>query len=79
MRRKSRDEALRWLRQAEYDLDDAKFKADGKRYNVACFLCQQAAEKALKAYLISIGGDPWGHSVAELVERVARPFCGAGP
>lgn len=76
MRRKRRDEALRWLMQAEHDLDDAKFNADGKRYNVACFLCQQAAEKALKAYLISVGDDPWGHSVAELAEMCAESLPG---
>jgi len=76
MRREHRDEALRWLRQAERDLDDAKFCTDGGRYNVACFLSQQAAEKALKAYLISIGEDPWGHSVAELAERAAESLPG---
>lgn len=76
MRRKRHDEALRWLRQAERDLDDARFCAGGGRYNVACFLCQQAAEKALKAYLISIGDDPWGHSVAELAERAAEGLPG---
>jgi len=67
---------LRWLAQAERDLEDARFNAGGERYNVACFLCQQAAEKALKAYLISIGEDPWGHSVAELAERAAASLPG---
>lgn len=60
-------EGRRWLLQAEQDLNDAEFNLSGKRYNVACFLAQQSAEKALKAYLFSKGAEEvWGHSVAEL-------------
>jgi HEPN domain-containing protein len=60
-------EGRRWLLQAERDLDDAEFNLSGGRYNVACFLAQQSAEKALKAYLFSKGAEEvWGHSVAEL-------------
>jgi HEPN domain-containing protein len=60
-------EGRRWLLQAERDLDDAEFNLSGRRYNVACFLAQQSAEKALKAYLFSKGAEEvWGHSVAEL-------------
>jgi HEPN domain-containing protein len=60
-------EGLRWLSQGEQDLNDAEFNLSGKRYNVACFLAQQSAEKALKAYLFSKGAEEvWGHSVAEL-------------
>jgi len=41
--------------------------ADNSRFNYACFVSQQAAEKALKAFLIASGADEvWGHSVAEL-------------
>jgi HEPN domain-containing protein len=60
-------EGRRWLSQAERDLEDAEFNLSGGRYNVACFLAQQSAEKALKAYLFSKGAEEvWGHSVAEL-------------
>ncbi len=60
-------EGRRWFLQAERDLDDAEFNLSGGRYNVACFLAQQSAEKALKAYLFSKGAEEvWGHSVAEL-------------
>ncbi|MFZ3167502.1 MAG: HEPN domain-containing protein [Candidatus Methanoperedens sp.] len=48
-------EAQRWLSQAKSDLEAAKWNAEGKFYAHACFLSQQAAEKALKAYLYSIG------------------------
>jgi HEPN domain-containing protein len=61
------DEGSRWVLQAEHDLDDAEFNLSGGRHNVACFLAQQSAEKALKAYLFSKGAEEvWGHSVAEL-------------
>jgi HEPN domain-containing protein len=60
-------EAARWLEQARRDLDDARYAAAGARWNLACFLSQQAAEKALKAYLFAQGAEAvWGHSVAEL-------------
>ncbi len=60
-------EAERWLAQAKRDLDDARFAASGARWNLACFLAQQAAEKALKAFLYDRGAEAvWGHSVAEL-------------
>ena len=44
-------EGARWLRQAEQDLEDAKYLKEGGRHNLACFMGQQAAEKAIKAYL----------------------------
>jgi len=46
-----KEEAKRWFLQALRDLDDAKFNLSGGRFNVVCFLAQQAAEKALKSYL----------------------------
>ena len=62
-------EGARWFRQAERDLEDAAFNRQGERYNVACFLCQQAAEKAVKAYLYRRGAeDVWGTSLIDLCE-----------
>lgn len=58
-----------WERQAESDLDDALFCAEGKRHALACFLCQQSAEKLLHAYLYRRGAEQvWGHSLADLCE-----------
>jgi len=75
MKDKSR-EAERWYAQALRDLDDAKFNLSGKRYNVACFLSQQAVEKAFKAYLLSKGAEEvWGHSTSELCKD-AQNFDG---
>ena len=62
-------EGARWLRQAKQDLDDAGFLREGSRFNLACFLGQQAAEKAVKAYLYHRGAeDVWGHSLIDLCE-----------
>ncbi len=67
MKPNQKRESERWLLQAERDFDDARFSSQGKRYNLACFLAQQSAEKAIKAFLYSQGiEEVWGHSVAEL-------------
>ncbi len=77
MRLDAEKEYRRWLKQAEIDLDDARYSAEGGRYNLACFLCQQAAEKALKAYLYLQGNQlVWGHSVAELADDASGADAG---
>ncbi len=73
-------EGRRWLEQARRDLSDARYLRDGDRHNLACFHSQQAAEKALKAFLLlREAEDVWGHSVAELCNRAAaiEPTFGA--
>jgi len=44
-------EAVRWLTQAEEELKDAELLVKAKRFYLSLYLCQQSAEKALKAYL----------------------------
>ena len=62
-------EGGRWFRQAQQDLVDAEFNLQGGRFNLACFLGQQAAEKALRGYLYHRGAeDVWGHSLIDLCE-----------
>ena len=62
-------EGARWLRQAEQDLEAAKYLKEGGRHTLACFMGQQAAEKAIKAYLYhKRGEDVWGHSLLDLCE-----------
>ena len=64
-----KSEATRWLRQAEQDLNDASYNKDGARFNISCFLCQQASEKAIKAFLyLKEAEDVWGHSLIDLCE-----------
>jgi len=77
MKTDPRRDASRWLIQAERDLDDARFSASGNRFNLCCFMAQQSAEKAIKAFLYLSGVEfAWGHSVAELCED-ALHFDGA--
>ncbi|HLE96898.1 MAG TPA: HEPN domain-containing protein [Candidatus Thermoplasmatota archaeon] len=72
MRRDAASNATRWLAQATRDLDDALFAAQGKRWSLACFLAQQAAEKAVKAFLYGRGRElVLGHSVDELLLEAA--------
>lgn len=67
------NEALRWLRQAEYDLRLARHSADGGFHAAACFQGQQVTEKALKAYLHAKGHRfVHGHSVSDLASRCAE-------
>ena len=68
----TREEALRWLAEAEEDIAVAQTLRDTQHFSRACFHAQQGAEKAMKAFLYAQGVDePWGHSVAKLVEEAA--------
>ena len=67
------DEAKRWLDQAQDDFRWARHLAESGGYNIACFLSQQAAEKALKALLFHLGQElVTGHAVQGLCERAAE-------
>jgi HEPN domain-containing protein len=72
MRRNPQDEGQRWLSQAAEDLKWARHLAEEGGWNIACFLSQQVAEKALKAYLYAQGEEiVLGHSVARLCADAA--------
>ncbi|MQF68965.1 HEPN domain-containing protein [SAR202 cluster bacterium AD-804-J14_MRT_500m] len=63
------NEGERWLKQGERDLSDARFSMAHSRYNLACFMAQQAGEKSVKGYLYARGSeDVWGNSLADLCE-----------
>jgi HEPN domain-containing protein len=69
----NRAELLRWLRQAERDLEAAHANARAGFHEWSCFLSQQAAEKALKAYLYGQGERAVvGHSILILLQRAER-------
>ncbi len=73
MRREPHEEGKRWLTQAKEDLRWAEHLAREGGYHVACFLAQQVAEKALKAFLYAQGEEiVLGNSVARLVEEAGR-------
>ena len=59
-----------WLRQADADLRHAGNARDHDTHEWACFAAQQAAEKSLKAVLLSRGEDAWGHTVTALLGLV---------
>ena len=68
----NQSEAKRWLSQAREDLTSAEILLKSERYYLVCFLSQQIAEKALKAFLYSRGRDlVFGHSVATLCDEAA--------
>ncbi len=65
-------EGQRWLHQAQADLHWARHLHEQGAYYLVCFLAQQAAEKALKAFLYAQGEElVVGHSVRQLCLRAA--------
>ncbi|MGQ9558796.1 MAG: HEPN domain-containing protein [Desulfurispora sp.] len=72
MRKPPHEEARRWLEQAREDLKWAQHLAEEGGYHIACFLAQQVAEKALKAFLYAQGEViVLGHAVSMLAEKAA--------
>ena len=72
MSRDPREDAARWVRQAEDDIAAAAALAAAGHWAQACFLCQQAAVKALKGVLYAAGATTvLGHSVSALCKEVA--------
>ena len=64
----TRDDAERWLAEAEADVATAAVLLTSGRYNPCAFYSQQAAEKALKALIYLINAAPRRHtSVLALV------------
>lgn len=66
-REKQTFEAKRWLRTAREDLAAAQTLCRNDLFSHACFLAQQAGEKAIKALWHNSGEDPWGHSIQRLL------------
>jgi HEPN domain-containing protein len=62
-----------WLQFARDDLGWAQASADAGYFSRACFAAQQAAEKALKAYLVDKAGHyPRIHALIEPLELAAK-------
>ncbi|MBI4499430.1 MAG: HEPN domain-containing protein [Chloroflexi bacterium] len=64
------DRSADWLAQAERDLEVARHLLEGGFYEWACFVAQQAAEKAVKALYQHLHGEAWGHAVTVLLESL---------
>lgn len=73
MRANSYEDGRRWLDQAFEDLKWAKDLAERGGFHIACFLAQQVAEKALKAFLYASGEEVvLGHSIERLCASAAH-------
>ena len=48
-----KEEARRWLEEAEYDLETSEDNVEKERFNWASFIAQQAAEKAVKSIYVA--------------------------
>jgi HEPN domain-containing protein len=65
-----------WLKQADYDMDTAKFMLRGGRYFYAAFMCHLSVEKAVKGlYQHKLGEiPPKVHNLFLLLDRIGvRP------
>lgn len=72
---KSRHKELKlWLQKGSEDLDVAQLILQKKKIHWAsCFHAQQAAEKFLKAYLVSVNvSPPKTHDLVEITKRCAK-------
>ena len=72
MNGKRKTEAKRWFQQAYYDLQAARWNIQGGFYDTACFLAQQAGEKALKSLLYYEGARRSAlltHSLVEMIRE----------
>jgi len=71
--REPKREAGRWLKQAGHDLKLASSIYRQKYFSDVCFLCEQAAQKLLKAYLYARGVRFITiHSIRSLIRACAR-------
>mgnify|MGYP000081973597 CR=1 FL=1 len=65
-------EENRWLEFALDDLDSSEIMYNAGKYNMVCFFAHQAAEKALKAFLVSRKQNPpRTHNIVDLVNLCA--------
>ncbi|MCI0439816.1 MAG: HEPN domain-containing protein [Chloroflexi bacterium] len=71
----SRADAIRWLSQAEHDLEFARLALRESFFSDACFLSHQITEKSLKA-LGYYRGDRYvlGHSLVELLLNLVNTY-----
>jgi len=70
--RNPKQQAERWLKQAEHDLAIAQAHLNNSYYSDCCFMSEQTAQKAMKAFLYANGERSIPeHAIATLVKRAA--------
>ena len=70
----NRQEADRWLTQAQHDLRAAVLNRRESFPEIACFLAQQAAEKALRAFLYAQGKQMVSDHAVHLLARACAGY-----
>ncbi len=75
MTSKRKTDAALWFHQAGYDLKASRWNIQGGFHDTACFLAQQAGEKALKSLLYYLGARRaalFTHSLVEMVQEAGK-------
>ncbi|MCD6093025.1 MAG: HEPN domain-containing protein [Candidatus Aenigmarchaeota archaeon] len=71
MRKMERKEVLIWLRQAQHDIEVARYNLEGNMLDASAFYSQQAAEKALKSVYILKFRKLWKiHDLVKLAREI---------
>ena len=64
------DKTKKWLERVDYDLQTADAMLNTGRYIYAIFMCQQAIEKVMKAFINNLGKDVLPiHNLRRLAEK----------
>ncbi len=63
-----------WMRQAEHDLAHARRGFELGDYDWACFAAHQAAEKAVKAVYLWLGGEVFGRVLRNMLAGFEERF-----
>ena len=64
------DKTKKWLERVDYDLQTADAMLNTGRYIYAIFMCQQAIEKVMKAFINNLGKDVFPiHNLRRLAEN----------
>jgi HEPN domain-containing protein len=66
----SKNRAKNWLKQALNDLEWARAGLEKKFFSQACFMSQQAAEKAIKAIAFSEDFEVRSHSIVSIAKEL---------
>ncbi|MGH2760858.1 MAG: HEPN domain-containing protein [Actinomycetota bacterium] len=69
----------RWRTEAGRALESARLQVDAGLHNWACFLAEQAAQLAVKAFLHGVGQAPWGHDLVVLGRAFALVMAEGWP
>jgi len=71
--KRAKENGLRWLRQAEHNFQVAKKHIKDNDFSDVCFMAEQTAQVALKAFLYFKGERFVNvHSVTELIKRIGE-------